>query len=611
MIFGIHPSGTHSSTHAASAPDKGRMETDAGGDARHADGNYFVVCSGRPLFRGAAAAVARERGNAAAWLESYRQNALDCPNQVGGSFAVAIHDAANESLYLAIDRFSVVPLCHGSNGKRLAFAERADRVAQLLDGADKIDPQAIFDYLHFHVIPGPRTIYAQVSRLLPGHYLLARHGAITTAPWWRPRFFENERRPFADLRDEFLELLRQSVAAQAETGAACFLSGGTDSSTVAGLIGAVTGAPAHTYSIGFDAEGYDEMEYARLAARHFKTVHHEYYVTADDLVRSIPDVAASYDQPFGNSSALPGYYCARVAAADGHRRILAGDGGDELFGGNARYAKQRLFEAYGAVPEMVRQRLVEPLFDGFPRIAQLPGLSKFASYVQQARVPMPDRLQMYNLLQRLGAQQVFEPDFLAAIDRQEPARMERGIYYSSDAASIVNRMLAYDWKFTLADSDLPKVVGTTALAGIEVAFPLLDDRLVDFSLRLAPAMKVRGLRLRWFFKRALRDFLPQAIIAKKKHGFGLPFGLWATRHPALRALAYESLQNLKRRGIVRVQFIDDLLQRRLIEHPGYYGEMVWILMMLEQWMAARKVPIPRAHHDDRLTRRATEPLLHA
>jgi asparagine synthase (glutamine-hydrolysing) len=145
-------------------------------------------------------------------------------------------------------------------------------------------------------------------------------------------------------------------------------------------------------------------------------------------------------------------------------------------------------------------------------------------------------------------------------------------------------MLAYDWKYTLADSDLPKVRGAAQLAGVSVGYPFLGRALTDFSLSIPPQWKLKGLKLRWFFKEALREFLPPAILRKKKHGFGLPFGHWTLRHDGLRNLVEGSLQGIARRGIVRPQFTAELLTRHLPEAPGYYGEMVWILMMLEQWL---------------------------
>jgi asparagine synthase (glutamine-hydrolysing) len=203
-------------------------------------------------------------------------------------------------------------------------------------------------------------------------------------------------------------------------------------------------------------------------------------------------------------------------------------------------------------------------------------------------------METYNLLVRLGADQVLEADFLASVDTAAPARAQRETYTASSAGSLIERMLEYDWKYTLADNDLPKVCGTAALAGIGVGFPFLDDEIVDFSLRLPASFKVRGLTLRHFFKAALRGFLPDQIIAKRKHGFGLPFGVWLTRHDALRDFAQASLGRLARRGIVRADFITALMEAKLADQPAFYGEMVWILMMLEQWLAAHPPrPAPR------------------
>lgn len=516
----------------------------------------------------------------ARWLDLFSRHGVKAPSLVAGDFAVGL-SLPDGRTFLAVDRFAIRSLCYRIVEGELRFAERAD---QLADPQAEIDPQAIFDYLYFHVIPSPRTIFSGVQRLPPGHYALYESGRLTVAPYWTPHFEENRRTSFDDLRSEFHQLLHDAVASQLGAGkTACFLSGGTDSSTVAGILSKVSGEPAASYSIGFDAEGYDEMEYARIAARHFKTEHHEYYVTPDDLVRSIPRVAAHYDQPFGNSSSLPAFYCAQMAKADGIDKMLAGDGGDELFGGNTRYAKQRIFDWYNLIPAPARSGLMEPVLAATP-IGRLPLLRKAASYVDQARVPMPDRLQTYNLLTRLGLDLILTEEFLARVDLKGPTRQQAEVWQQVQGTSLVNRMLAFDWRYTLAENDLPKVCGTTRLANIQVGFPLLDNQLVDFSMRLPTAYKLKGLKLRWFFKEALRGFLPDEIITKKKQGFGLPFGVWATRHPALHKLAEDSLRSLAERGIVRPNFIDDLLTRHLQEYPGYYGELVWIMMMMEHWM---------------------------
>ncbi|PKO35775.1 MAG: asparagine synthase [Betaproteobacteria bacterium HGW-Betaproteobacteria-7] len=523
--------------------------------------------------------LAASQGALAAWQAAYGRYGIQTPNHVAGDYAIAFQ-TPDGGVFMAVDKFAVRSLCYRHKDRQLSFAERADEVA---GGMAEIDPQAIFDYFYFHTIPSPRTIFQGVYRLPPAHYAIFNNGVLTVAPYWVPTFEEPRQASFDQLRTEFRELLQQAVARQLDGGkAGCFLSGGTDSSTVAGMIGQVLGRPAASYSIGFEAEGYDEMEFARLASKQFNTEHHEYYVTPQDLLRSIPQVAASYDQPFGNSSALPAYYCAKMAREDGVTRILAGDGGDELFGGNSRYSKQRVFNFYQNVPGVIRESVLEP-FLGTGIGKGIPLIRKAASYVEQASVPMPDRLQMYNLVTRLGLKQVFTEGFLSGVDLAAPLQLQRQVWNSPQASSATNRELAFDWRFTLGENDLPKVCGTTRLAGLEVGFPMLDEELLEFSLKLPTDYKLKGLKLRWFFKEALRGFLPDEILTKKKQGFGLPFGVWTAKDSALKSLAEDSVRGLVDREILRADFVDALFSRYLYEHPGYYGEMIWISMMMEQW----------------------------
>ena len=309
-------------------------------------------------------------------------------------------------------------------------------------------------------------------------------------------------------------------------------------------------------------------------------------MTPDDLVEGIPKLAASFDQPFGNSSVVPAYYCALRAREDGFGRMLAGDGGDELFAGNSRYAMQLLLGHYDRVPHAVR-RMIEPLSVNSPLFRKVPGLRQLGGYVRHARLPLPDRLESFNLLHRIDAGEVFEPSFLARIDTSHPLAAQRRTWSAVDADSLLDRMLGYDWKYTLADNDLPKVRAATRVAGMTVGYPFLSRALAEFSLTLPARWKLRGTKLRWFFKEALRDVLPGEILRKTKHGFGLPFGPWVLKHERLRALAEMSLEGIARRGMVKPAFARTLVGTRLAEAPGYYGELVWILMMLEQWMAAR------------------------
>ena len=326
------------------------------------------------------------------------------------------------------------------------------------------------------------------------------------------------------------------------------------------------------------------MEYARIAAKHFGTQHHEYYVTPDDVVTAIPKIATVHDQPFGNASAVPTFYCAKLAKSDGIDVLLGGDGGDELFGGNERYAKQHLYSLYSDLPKALRKGAIEPVAFLLPEIGII---GKAQRYMRNASLPMPLRYDNYNLLERLGPSNVFTDEFLATVNPQRPRTEMARIYHQAHAGTLINQMLALDFKYTLADNDLPKVTRSCELAGIEVSYPMLGDAVVAFSSSLAPGLKLKGTRLRYFFKEALRGFLPDAILTKTKHGFGLPTGVWLNTHPPLRALAMDSLSDLDKRRIIRPDFINDLTTRHIQNHTAYYGTMVWILVMLEQWCKQR------------------------
>jgi asparagine synthase (glutamine-hydrolysing) len=360
-----------------------------------------------------------------------------------------------------------------------------------------------------------------------------------------------------------------------------FLSGGLDSSTVTGIL--AQQQKAKSFTIGFDDPDYDESGYARIAAKHFSTLHHEYRVTPQDVCDIITRIAQHYSEPFGNSSVVPAYYCAKLAKDNGIGTLLAGDGGDELFGGNTRYARQKIFNVYNYIPGLLRKNLVEPIISNFPYGSKIALINKIQSYIAQANVPLPDRLETYNFLFRTPANDMFTGDFLQSVDQEYPFSALQHAFESANTSSILNKMLFLDWKFTLYDNDLQKVNEMCKLAEIKVRYPFLDDDIVSFSLSLAPRLKVKGHKLRYFFKLAMSDFLPKEILYKQKHGFGLPFGIWMSNKKMLKDMAYDSLSSLKQRNIVKKAYIDNLVKLHQSDHAAYYGEFIWVLMMLDLW----------------------------
>ena len=549
----------------------------------HVENGLAAALYGRPHFLDDELAfIARDQNPAVAVAHGWVRFGEKLPILMQGSFAFAVLEPIKKKAFMALDRTGAERLCYAKHGGQLVFGSSAQSVAAHPAIGRTIDPQAIYDYLYFHTIPAPRSLYQGVHKLLPGQYLTLKNGQISTGFYWQADYtpvdagFDSHRRDFRSVLDQ---VVRDADA----PGTAAFLSGGTDSSTVVGALTTARGAPVDTFSIGFNADGFDEMEYARCAAERYGSNSHEYYLKPADIVTATPIIAREYDEPFGNESAVPTYFCARAAREAGFERMFAGDGGDEIFGGNARYAKQRLFEAYAHVPALLRHGLIEP-------ITKLPGLSdrfplsKLKSYVAQARVGLPLRLESYNFLHRTPLDHIFSADFIRVVDPSSADAALTEVYERTASDHYINRMMHLDLKFTLADNDLRKVGTMTEAAGIEVHYPLLDDRIVTFANHLPVDYKVRGQKLRWFFKQALADLLPEKIINKSKHGFGLPFGVWSTQYAPLGELVGDSLADFKQRGWILPAYLDHMLAMQRGPHASYYGVMIWVTMMLERWL---------------------------
>lgn len=560
--------------------------------AAYRERGLVAAISGRPFWKdNETSSVAKRSGNHAALAQLYRQHGDACVRHIGGHFSLALVDTEKNLALLAIDRIGAYPLCYAlTTDGALVFGSTTDVVKAHPNVAATVSHQALYDYLYFHMIPSPGSIYAEIKKLEPAQCLRFESGKIQLSHYWQPAFVDHGDVNIEALEKEFLEIVRNAVRRcdpDETTGA--FLSGGTDSSTVSGMLAGLQPHPAKTYSIGFAQEGYDEISYARIASKHFKTDQHEYYVTPQDVAAAFSTIACAYDEPFGNSSAIPTYFCAQLAKRDGTNTLLAGDGGDELFGGNARYAKQKVFGAYERLPQFLRRGILEPLFVGSVLAQALPPTRKIRSYIEQARMRMPDRMESYNFLQRTDRNKMFDPEFLLKIDAEHPINMLREVYDRAPSKDLLNRMLFLDWKTTLADNDLRKVNRMCALSGVEVRYPMLDDDLLEFSARVPPELKLKGLKLRYFFKKSLENFLPHEILNKSKHGFGLPFGEWLKSSPELQEVVYSSLRAFKSRHILRPEFIDELITTHLDGHAAYYGTLIWVLAMLEQWFQEHDV----------------------
>ena len=509
-----------------------------------------------------------------------------------GEFALAIADSARGRLLLATDLLRIHPLLVYEDDERLVFASRM--VALGSSGYLRkrtLAAEGLIDVVASSMIPSPGSIYREILKLPPGHTLVHANGASTIACTRDLDFRDDDPGTPAVLSQRLKELVRESIslrlpANRDSDAVGIFLSGGLDSSTVAGVLSGLRSRPVRSFTIGFNEAHFNELEYARIAAKAFGTEHHEYVVTPADTLDALPKILDWFDEPYANASAIPTYFCARLAREHGVEVMLAGDGGDELFAGNPWYGTRRLFDYYGMLPRWLGEGILRPSLRAASRTG-FPLLRKAERYVERARMSYPDRLASYGVFQLLPMRELFTADFLDSLPRPYvPFHATRRLYAAAPATTELDRQLYVDLKLVIGDNDLLKVGRMTEAAGVAVRFPLLDSKLARFAAAIPAKVKMPGTELRSFFKRAYSDMLPPETLQKRKHGFGLPIPLWLKTDPGLHELMRDLLlgRPAVERGIFRREAIEDLLRRHEADTAHYYGAVIWNLMMVELWL---------------------------
>jgi asparagine synthase (glutamine-hydrolysing) len=524
-------------------------------------------------------------GTAALLAALYLRHGDEFVSKLRGGFSLVLWDFNERRFLAAIDGFGIKRLAWYDDGKLLVIASRVDAV-RAGTGDLEINPRAIANVLNFSVNLAPETIFSRVQRLAPGTLLRASGRDTLTVPYWDMRYGIEDGASEAALSRELETVVAKSVAAhcsgEAEAALGAFLSGGTDSSTVVGLANRAMSTPIKAFSIGFQEQPFNELEYAELAARAFGSRHYTYLVSARDCQASLDGIVRSFDEPFGNSSAIATYFCARLAAENGVTTLLAGDGGDELFGGNERYATEKIFEVYHSVPKWLRGGLLEP-FAALPVDISL--TRKARGYIRRAKMPGVERMFSFQFLRAHPPEEVFNGDFLASLGNYDVLDIPARHYAQAPARAHLDHLLYVDMKVTLADNDLPKVTCVSELAGVKTRFPFLDREVAEFSGHIPARLKVKGFQKRYLFKRAFRNLLPAEIIRKKKHGFGIPVAFWIKSDRQIRELAHDTLLSSRAsgRGYFRQEFIQELFRKHDDTGGTYYGDILWTFLMLELW----------------------------
>jgi len=555
-------------------------------DLAEADDYYAAIC-GRIMWQNPALkSLAAERGDGYALIEGYKRYNTGVLKVMQGAWSLALISPKREMALVAVDRMGIYPMCFGlaKNGA-FVFSSVTDGMRAFPEFEATVSPQNIFNYLYFFVVPAPTSIFDEISKLEAAQFALYQNGTLSTGYFWEMPYTMEKSGNLEDWSQQLRAQLDKSISSVIEGSQAdtigSFLSGGLDSSTVSGLMMKHNGG-GKSFTIGFDDPKYDESEFARIAAGHFKTDHHEYFVVPEDVIAVQEKIAEIYDEPYGNTSAVPVYYCAKMAKEQGVDILLAGDGGDELFAGNDRYLSMQAIERYGLIPDILRKGMLEPILS-LPGMSKLPIISKAKNLSKRYATPMPDRLYSYGFFFGRSPESIFKSDAAEEINSDTPLDIMRKKYYHYQDSQMVQRMMHLDLQITLADNDLRKVNRMCDLAGVEVRYPFLNSELVDFAASVPTDILLKGGELRYFFKHALKDFLPPEVINKEKHGFGLPFMSWIHQDKKIYQQITDNVSDFRKRGYLKDSFIDEIITACGHPEGSAAGGFSWDVAMLEIW----------------------------
>ena len=509
----------------------------------------------------------------------YEEHGDDFVTRLRGMFAIALWDARRHRLLLARDRFGIKPLYFSEAGGRLAFASELKAMLELPGFSRRIEPRAMAAYLAFNSVPAPLTIFAEARKLPPGCTLSWREGEAVENRFARPAPVPAEqarRGPQDELAEELRSALRDSVAAHlvADVPVGVLLSGGVDSAGLTALAATARSEPVRTFSIGFEESSFNELERARLVARRYGTEHHELIVRPDGA-ELLPKLVESFDEPFGDSSAVPTYLVSELAASE-VKVALSGEGGDELFGGYYTYVADLLSRRVGRLAA-----LAAPLAEALPSSDRKVSFDYKAKRFTRAAAN-PDPLERHH-----AWKEIFSAEDRASLlgDRAggwDPLDLYRERYEETRGAEPLARLQDVDLGIYLVDDLLVKTDRSSMAHSLELRVPFLDERVASFAMGLSTPLKVRGLAKKRLLRRALAPLLPKEILRAPKQGFSIPLGAWL-RGP-LEGFAREVLSpaTLARQGCLEPAAVSPLIDRHCAGREDL-SRQIWGLMAFTLW----------------------------
>ncbi len=521
-------------------------------------------------------------------LKAYLHWKISFLERLNGMFALGLWDPRSKRLLLSRDRLGIKPLYYFTAANTFAFASELKALTVLPRFQKDIDLQSLNDYFSLQYVPTPRTIFKNVFKLEPGHFLLFEDRQVKIEKYWDLEYSpDNLIHDVGEIQDRLRFLVRDAVEKQmiSDVPLGAFLSGGIDSALVVANMARASTAPVKTFTIGFDTPGFrDEMALARITARKFGTDHHEEVLTVGNLLDWLPELAYQMDEPFADHSMIPTYLVSKLTR-EKVTVALSGDGGDENFGGYPRkYRFAKFYGSYEKLPPALR------------RIAER-ALGSCSSLILASGAVAERKLsRLIEILSSEGDEQAFAQSFMLTAsfkDRLYARSFKQAIrhnfspsIFDRDRQPVLNAItdrtqwaMAHDLKNYMVDDILTKVDRMSMLNSLEVRVPLLDHRIVELGLKIPVKYKLKGRTTKWILRETFKDILPSEVLAGRKQGFGIPIKTWGSS--AVNHFAKEIL--LDGRSRARKLFDYDFIERIVDNKEENYSTEIWGILGFELW----------------------------
>jgi asparagine synthase (glutamine-hydrolysing) len=516
----------------------------------------------------------------------YEEEGEQLVERLRGMFTFALWDRQRRRLLLARDRLGIKPLYLYRDAEKLVFGSELKAILAYPGINPTLDPGALEDYITLGMVPGTGSIFRQIQKLAPAHTCMVQNERLAQRfrRYWQLRLEPDPRPSVEDwqeaLRDKIDETVRCHMIADVPVGA--FLSGGLDSSIVVQAGAKASADPLQTFSIGFVEESYNELPFARQIAKLCGTKHVE-EIVKPDAVTLLDDLTHNFDEPFGDPSALPTFLVARLASRS-VKVVLSGDGGDEAFGGYARYAhdlKEAAIRKW--LPAWLRRLVVAPIASSWPKADWLPRPLRMRTFLTNLALESgPAYANSLSLCRPPLRRQLLAADLAAGLNGHDPHQLLCEAHAASFDGDDLAPMIATDVEIVLPDDFLVKVDRASMAHGLEVRPPLLDHELLELAARIPSAMKIRKGQTKWIVKQAFKDRLPRDVVWRQKQGFELPIDAW------LRGPLSEMFEGVVLNPHSRLtDLVNQKLARQLyqahLNRTGRHGAILWSLLVLGRW----------------------------